>query len=134
MRMSPHMLAGWSLDSDAATTERVRAATARLDALRRTEVSPALWWCLSRVEGIASSDIEGITTTARSMSRFEALRRGGALSEHGKIDMEALGAVRMGARAVALGRRPDAIVAADLDELHRRLFGPRLRSPLWRRA
>ena len=120
----PHRVAGWTPRPDPQTLDRLSAASDLLRAwgpgLQR---SPALKWCLNRVEGIASSDVEGIRTTLRSLSLLESLR---AARDPGRTrsDRQALGNVRLNAYAVAVGqRRKEPVTVADVMEMHRRLFG-----------
>ena len=79
-------------------------------------------WCLNRSEGIATSDVEGISTTLRSLSLLESLRAERD-PERQERDRQTLGAVRLAAHAVAIGRRaPAPVRVSDLGEMHRRLF------------
>ena len=83
----PHMVAGWALPADADAASRVAVAERRLAGLaRQVEHSEAVRWCVGRVEGIATSNVEGIVTTLRSLSLFESLRgkrARAAASRHG---------------------------------------------------
>lgn len=83
---------------------------------------PALEWFLNRSEGIATSDMEGVSTTLRSLSLLESLRAERD-PERQERDRQALGAVRLAAHAVAVGRNSTSPVrVSDLGEMHRRLF------------
>ena len=119
----PHGISDWNLHPDESTVQRVGLAADRLSALQqRLILSPALQWCLNRSEGIASSDVEGISTTLRSLSLLESLRghRDPARQER---DTQALGAVRLNAHAIGIGRRQsNPVTVADIEEMHRRLF------------
>lgn len=119
----PHGIAGWSPELSQSSAQRVKAAGDRMAGLgARLPKHPALEWCLNRSEGIATSDVEGVSTTLRSLSLLESLR---AERDPGrqKRDRQALGAVRLAAHAVAVGRRALAPVrVSDLSEMHRRLF------------
>ena len=105
------------------TAARIKAAGDRIAALAaRLPSHRSMRWCLNRSEGIASSDVEGISTTLRSLSLLESLR-----AEHDpqrrRRDTQALGAARLTARAAEIGRRAGPPVGvADLLEMHRRLF------------
>ena len=77
---------------------------------------------MNRSEGIATSDVEGISTTLRSLSLLESLRSDRDL-ERKERDRQVLGAVRLAAHAVSIGRRASSLVGVlDLQEMHRRLF------------
>ena len=119
----PHTVAGWALPADADTASRVAMAERRLaDLARQVEHSEALRWCVSRVEGIATSNVEGIVTTLRSLSLFESLggKRARATDERDRI---ALGSVRLHAAALAAGARAGSPVGRALaGDLHRELF------------
>ena len=119
----PHRLAGWAPSPDAPTIERIGVAG---DSLRTWTLdapqSRALAWCLNRAEGIASSDVEGIRTTLRSLSLLESLRSARSPTR-AELDRQALGNVRLNAHAIAVGQRRGAPIAlADVEEMHRRLF------------
>ncbi|WP_428122092.1 Fic family protein [Candidatus Poriferisodalis sp.] len=127
----PHPLEGWRLRPSSEASERVGAAAERLDRLHRgVSASPALMWCLNRAEGIASSSVEGIVTTLRSLSLLESMRAGNARTATARKrapdpeeDRQALGGARLNAYALDLGdRRTDQVTTADICELHRRLF------------
>ena len=119
----PHGIAGWSPELSEGTVQQVKAAgdrVARLEA--RLIQHPALEWCLNRSEGIATSDVEGVSTTLRSLSLLESLRVERD-PERQERDRQALGAVRLAAHAVAVGRSvPGPVRVSDLCEMHRRLF------------
>lgn len=119
----PHGISGWSLNPDERTVRRVESAAERLGALQqRLPPSAALRWCLNRCEGIASSDVEGISTTLRSLSLLESLQGHRNPSRQAR-DRLALGAVRLNAHAIAVGRRGAGVVGtSDIREMHRRLF------------
>ncbi|WP_420618634.1 Fic family protein [Candidatus Poriferisocius sp.] len=119
----PHGIAGWNPAIDAQTAARVKAAGDRIAALA-VKLPPhrSMQWCLNRSEGIASSDVEGISTTLRSLSLLESLRAEQD-TQRRQLDTQALGAARLTARAAEIGRRANTpIGVADLQELHRRLF------------
>ena len=119
----PHGVAGWNPGMGEQAAARVKAAGDRIAAMAaRLPPQRSMQWCLNRSEGIASSDVEGISTTLRSLSLLESLR-----AEHDperrRRDTQALGAARLTARAAEIGRRADeAVGVADLQEMHRRLF------------
>lgn len=119
----PHRIAGWTPHPDRSTLSRLGAADAHLRALQQDlRQSPALSWCLNRTEAIASSSVEGIRTTLRSLSLLESMRahRSPARAE---ADRQALGNARLNAFAMDVGRRrPAAVTVADVEEMHRRLF------------
>ena len=120
----PHGIAGWNPEISEQAAERVRAAGDRIARLAsELPLHRSMQWCLNRSEGIASSDLEGISTTLRSLSLLESLRAERDRQRQER-DRQALGAVRLTAHAVSVGRRREAPVeVADLCEMHRRLFG-----------
>ena len=119
----PHPLAGWVPSPGPQTIERIGVADDSLRAwLLDAPQSRALKWCLNRAEGIASSDVEGIRTTLRSLSLLESLRATRSPTR-AESDRQALGNVRLNAHAVAVGRRRGApVTVVDVEEMHRRLF------------
>ena len=119
----PHGIAGWDPELGEEVAQRVRAAGDRLAGLQtKVPQHRAMWWCLNRSEGIASSDVEGISTTLKSLSLLESLRARRD-PERQERDKQALGAVRLTAHAIEVGQRAGAPVeVADLREMHRRLF------------
>ena len=119
----PHGIADWNPEIGEQTAQRLKAAGDRIAGLAaRLPQHRAMQWCLNRSEGIASSDVEGISTTLRSLSLLESLRAERD-PQRQERDIQALGAVRLTAHAVGVGRRTDAPVGvADLCEMHRRLF------------
>ena len=119
----PHRIAGWRPDLGEGTVRRVKSAGDRLTGLAgRLPQHPALDWCLNRSEGIATSDVEGVSTTLRSLSLLESLRAERDPVRQ-KRDRQALGAVRLAAFAVAVGRSvAGPMTVSDLGEMHKRLF------------
>ena len=119
----PDRVCDWALRPDEQTAHRVEEAAERLrEFQQRAEPSVALEWCLNRSEGIASSDVEGISTTLRSLSLLESLR-GHRDPDRQARDRQALGAVRLNALAIAMGRqRSKRFSVSDIEEMHHRLF------------
>ncbi|MYE68372.1 MAG: Fic family protein [Acidimicrobiia bacterium] len=119
----PHGITGWRPELGEKTAQRVRAAGDRMGELAaRLPQHRALEWCLNRSEGIATSDVEGVSTTLRSLSLLESLRAERDRQRQER-DRQALGAVRLAAHAVAVGRRTGGPVrVSDLSDMHRRLF------------
>ena len=119
----PHGIAGWDPVLGTATAGRVKAAGDRIAAMAACLPSHrSLRWCLNRSEGIASSDVEGISTTLRSLSLLESLRSSQD-PERRRHDTQALGAARLTARAGEIGRRTGGPVGLlDLLGMHQRLF------------
>ena len=71
----PHGIVGWNPEISEQTAERVQAAGDRIMGLAADlPEHRSMRWCLNRSEGIASSDVEGISTTLRSLSLLESLR------------------------------------------------------------
>ena len=119
----PHGVVGWDPELSEETAQRVRAVDNRIAGLAaELPQHHSMLWCLSRSEGIASSDVEGVSTTLRSLSLLESLRAERD-PQRQELDRQALGAVRLTAHAVSVGRRRDApLGVADLCEMHRLLF------------
>ncbi len=119
----PHKIAGWSPELSKDTVHWVKNAADRIAGLAISlPRHRGLEWCLNRSEGIATSDVEGISTTLRSLSLLESLRSDRDL-ERKERDRQVLGAVRLAAHAVSIGRRASSLVGVlDLQEMHRRLF------------
>ena len=119
----PHGIVGWDPELSEQTVQRVRVAGDRIAGLAaKLPLHRSMLWCLNRSEGIASSDVEGVSTTLRSLSLLESLRAERD-PQRQERDRQALGAVRLTAHAVSVGQRTDAPVGvADLCEMHRRLF------------
>ena len=119
----PHGIVDWNPELGEQTVQLVNTVGVRLAELAaKLPQHQAMSWCLNRSEGIASSDVEGISTTVRSLSLLESLRavRNPARRER---DTQALGAVRLTAHARRIGRQSGApIKVADLCEMQRRLF------------
>lgn len=126
----PHRIASWTPSPDPQTIERLGASGDLLRAWTQgAPRSEALAWCLQRTEGIASSDVEGIQTTLKSLSLLESLRatRSPARTE---TDRQALGNVRLNAYAIAVGqRRGEPVTVTDIEEMHRRLFAATAQQP-----
>ena len=119
----PHGVAGWNPQMGRQTAACVRAAGERIIALgARLRSHRSVRWCLHRSEGIASSDVEGISTTLRSVSLLESQRSDYNPRYHPR-DTQTLGAVRLTTLATEIGRRTDPPFGlGDLQEMHRRLF------------
>ena len=119
----PHTVNGWTPSFDAATLRRLHSAAEQVRTLPQ-HIAPtrALRWCLKRTEAIATSHVEGIVTTMRSLSLLESLRAGRD-PERVERDRQTLGAARLNAYAAAVGaRRSNPVTSGDLQEMHRRLF------------
>ena len=119
----PHRIAGWTPMPDPQTIERIGAAGDLLRAwMQDAPQSRALAWCLHRTEGIASSDVEGIRTTLKSLSLLESLRAT-RNPRRAELDRKALGNVRLNAHAISVGqRRRVPVTVADVEEMHRWLL------------
>ena len=101
----PHGIAGWDPELGEEAAQRVKAAGDRLAGLQtKVPQHRAMWWCLNRSEGIASSDVEGISTTLRSLSLLESLRARRD-PQRQERDRQTLGAVRLTAHAIQVGQR-----------------------------
>ena len=119
----PHRIAGWLPRPDPQTALRLGAADERLREFQQgTPRSRVLSWCLNRAEAIASSNVEGIRTTLRSLSLLESLRAR-SCSERSEADRQTLGNARLNAHATTFGqRRGSPVTVADVEEMHKRLF------------
>ena len=119
----PHGIAGWNPEMGKDVAQRVLAVGDRIRGLaEKLPQHRAMQWCLNRSEGIATSDMEGISTTLKSLSLLESLRAERD-PERQERDRQALGAVRLTAHAVEVGRRADASSeGVDLLGMHQRLF------------
>ena len=101
----------------------MRAAGERIIALdARLRSQQSVRWCLHRSEGIASSVVEGISTTLRAVSLLEA-QRADYDPQYRPRDTQALGAVNLTNLATEIGSRTDPPFGmGDLQDMHRRLF------------
>ena len=125
----PHRIADWMLRPDRATIDHAGSSGELLCSLQTAPRSRALSWCLHRTEGIASSQVEGIRTTLRSLSLLESLRADRS-STRAESDRQALGNVRLNAHAISVGqRRTEPVIVADVEEMHRRLFEATAQQP-----
>ena len=92
----PHPIRDWTPDLSALTWDLVSAATQRCRELQRSDAHGPLpaEWLLSRAESIASSTIEEIRPSARSVARAEAqLRLFG--EQPPEVEMQALRNIRI---------------------------------------
>lgn len=120
----PCVLDGWVPSVPPDVRELVRLAERRIADANRLDVSvsPALRLLLTRAEGLATSSVENIRTTMRSLSLLESLR-GRRRVETDRKDRLTLGSVRMNTEATALADRAASdITVADIERLHRVLF------------
>ncbi len=122
----PHGIADWRLSISDECLAACGAAFERLaDTASRVVVTPLLAWCLNRVEGIASSSVEGIATTLRSLSLLESMSGPDPGREASRAaDRHGIGAVRLNALALDLGARGarHPVSVDDITTMHRRLF------------
>ena len=118
----PHRIAGWAPQPDKRTVAALGAADEAVQELRQhIPVSRALLWLLHRAEAIASSSIEGIRTTLRSLSLTESMPAARS-PKHAASDRQTLGSVGLNTHAVAVGQRRKPVTVTDIEEMHRRLF------------
>lgn len=120
----PHPLNGWVPTLPPHTRDLVRLAEHRIADFRQdlTDISPTLRLVLTRAEGLATSSVENIRTTMRSMSLLESLR-GRRRHATDLKDKLTFGSVHMNTEALGLADRPDKdVTAADIEHLHRVLF------------
>lgn len=119
----PHTLADWHPTPNADAMERFAGVQRKLsDLTQSVENTPALRWCLNRTEAIASSNVEGIETTLRSISLLES-RRGRRRRTTDLNDERALGNALMHSLALDLGHDNSCPVkVADIEDLHSSLF------------
>lgn len=137
----PCPLNGWAPTLPSPTRELVRLAERRVADIGLLDVAEpeTLRLLLTRAEGLATSGVENIRTTMRSMSLLESLR-GRRRPETDIKDRLTLGSVRMNTDAVALADRDGDVTAGDVERLHRALFadtaehldaGRFRREPVW---
>lgn len=120
----PHPLNGWTPALDPLTRELVRLAEHRIADASEIDIdgSSMLRLMLTRAEGLATSSVENIRTTMRSMSLLESLR-GRRRLETDRKDRLTLGSVHMNTEALALAAQADRDVTVDdITRLHRVLF------------
>ncbi|WP_428114629.1 Fic family protein [Candidatus Poriferisodalis sp.] len=120
----PCALNGWVPSVQPDVRALVRLAESRIADANRLDVSGSetLRLLLTRAEGLATSSVENIRTTMRSLSLLESLR-GRRRPETDRTDRLTLGSVHMNTEAMKLAARADSEVAVrDIERLHRVLF------------
>lgn len=120
----PCALNGWAPSVLSHVRDVVRLAESRMADASRLDVagSPTLRLLLSRAEGLATSSVENIRTTMRSLSLLDSLH-GRRRPETDRKDQLTLGSVKMNTEALALADHPDGeVTAGDIERLHRVLF------------
>ncbi|WP_419945005.1 Fic family protein [Candidatus Poriferisodalis sp.] len=120
----PCALKGWVPSVQPHVRELVRLAERRIADANRLDISgsPTLHLLLTRAEGLATSSVENIRTTMRSLSLLDSLR-GRRRAETDRKDRLTLGSVHMNTEAMSLASRADADVSVgDIERLHRILF------------
>lgn len=120
----PCALNGWVPAVESDVRSLVRVAESRIAEANRLDVSSSqtLRLILTRAEGLATSSVENISTSIRSLSLLESLR-GRRRAETDRKDRLALGSVQMNTEAVNLASRDDpAVTVSDIERLHRVLF------------
>lgn len=120
----PCALNGWAPSVQPHVRKLVRLAESRMADANRLDVSgsPTLRLLLTRAEGLATSSVENIRTTMRSLSLLESLR-GRRRAETDRKDRLALGSVHMNTEAMTLAAHADGdVTVRDIERLHRILF------------
>ena len=120
----PCTLQGWVPSVPPHVRDLVRLAESRMADAGRLDVagSPALRLLLTRAEGLATSSVENIRTTMRSLSLLDSLR-GRRRAETDRKDHLTLGSVRMNTEAMRLADRSVSdVTVRDIERLHRVLF------------
>lgn len=120
----PCALDGWVPSVQPDVRELVRLAERRIADANRLDASGSqtLHLLLTRAEGLATSSVENIRTTMRSLSLLESLR-GRRRAQTDRTDRLTLGSVHMNTEAMALAARADSDVTVnDIERLHRILF------------
>ncbi len=118
----PHPLADWIPNIRPELNDLVQLAERNLSEADKPITSTTTRMLLSRAEGLATSRVENIRTTMRSLSLMESLR-GRSPRETAHKNKLTLGSVKMNTDAVALASQTDSdITADDINELHRTLF------------
>ena len=117
----PGLIHGWIPEATPEARESLERAERRLADVDATiRAGPTLRWCLSRAEGIATSSVEGINTTFRSLSLLDSLR-GQRRPGTDIRDIQVRGSVLMNSRALALASG-EQVAVGDIERLHRDLF------------
>jgi len=121
---APDPLTGWRYEPSAAVSALLGEAAESLRELASrpswADPEPAADWVLRRLEGVASSAVEGINTTLRSLAAHESARMPSD-SRNAEADAAAVGAWRQNRLALEMGALP-ATTTADLCGLHARLL------------
>lgn len=120
----PDPLTGWRYEPSAEAGGLLGEAAEGLRELASrpacADPGPAADWVLRRLEGIASSAVEGIDTTLRSLAAHESARTPSD-PRNAEADAAAAGAWRQNRLALEMGESPDT-APADLCVLHARLL------------
>ena len=120
----PCVLNGWFPSVQPHVRELVRLAERRIADANRLDCSgsPSLRLVLTRAEGLATSSVENIRTTMRSLSLLESLR-GRRRAETDRTDRLTLGSVHMNTEAMTLAASANSdVTVRDIEQLHRILF------------
>ncbi len=122
----PHPLAGWTpqlsqrqRDLLAETADRLAGLMARPD---WADPHPSTDWVARRLEGIASSGVEGLQSTLRSVTAHESLRQPSSPRD-AEEDQTTVGAWRQVRAALDQAESQTETSLADVLELHRVLLG-----------
>ena len=121
---APDPLVGWAYDPSAEARALLGEARQRIAELSSrpswANPSPAADWVLRRLEVVASSAVEGINTTLRSLTAHESPR---TVSDHRNADADAaaVGAWKQNRLALEMGALSET-TAPDLLRLHRELL------------
>lgn len=122
----PHPLAGWNPELTQGQWELLAEAADRLAGLMArpdwADPHPSTDWVIRRLEGIASSGVEGLRSTLRSVTAHQSLRQPSSPTD-AEEDEATVGAWRQVRAALdqAEGRAETSL--ADILKLHRVLLG-----------
>ena len=123
----PHPLEGWRpafADEEAEAVRRgADSAAALMSRPDWRSLSPSADWVMRRFEGVASSGIEGIRSTLRSLTAHEQLR-GRRARERSRDDYEIAGGWQQVRAALGIGARRHHIevTVGDILSLHKKLM------------
>ncbi len=119
----PDRIHGWSPSLATHARELVLRAESRIADVNqlRGDASTTLLRLLTRIEGLATSSVENIRSTMRSMSLLESLR-GRRRPETDRDARLTLGSVHLNTAALQIAEQTTPPTVSDIEELHRVLF------------
>lgn len=119
----PDQIHGWAPNLSPHTRELVQQAETRIAEINQLkgDAPTTLLRLLPRIEGLATSSVENIRATMRSMSLLESLRGRGSSATNRDVRLT-IGSVHLNTAALHLAERADPPEPSDIEELHRVLF------------